>query len=615
MAFYIREPEETLGSILGKSLGPLSESLGTGISGIIGARQDQQRRQNLASMLEREGLPSELSDNPQLIPHYLRQRQLEQKQEARNAQLQAKEEKAQLQQQEAEEAERQEAQDLAQQLNKFRNVYMKSTGLRKIPGIKSSAAKAYESGFKTLKQNKLFKKLGLTIPDYTLDQEEYDSIFRDNLSKLQSLFPQRESTQSKELSQSQSEQLPEEKRATNPVPSNMLGINPTPVAQQEPFNIQNAIGGILSSIGAGVGGLPKNILETVASLKGIGSRAGESLVTALGGPEIPQEMKADREQFAQVGEALREAAPTRESLEKKLPYAPTGKESDLEQSLREFAGDVGEQLGFSVLTGGVGNIASALKNAGIVQGSGNVAKFLGKKLGLESSDQEALKVGTSLLAAYKTVPGLKDAAKKSYTQMIESIPSDAKLENGEHIRLIKNAAERLTKGGSGFGPISPTLDRVLLEPKPLVKDVAELIKEASFKKLTNKDVLEHLKDMREAFKLEVHSNKSLPKIASQALKVGDEIFSASKALENANEFLSHNKNKKGWVNYLVGNKSFPLRALFAGVGLGKEATASLKVFANNPEARKVYIQMMHNIFKNNPHGFIKSAKYLKNILE
>lgn len=401
----------------------------------------------------------------------------------------------------------------------------------------------------------------------------------------------------------------------------------------------NGLGGLANSFASGVGNLPATAVDVLGAVgKGVGN-AAKSAHSAL----VPEHLQAITQQGDQGVNpdftALQQNIPRREDIEKRLPFAPTGDESDFEKSAREWAGDVGEIIGQSIVTSGssaVKNLVPLLKSAGIVQGAGNFAKFLNNSIGGEKEWGDNLKVGVTLATAFKMAPTIiKQGADK--IQEAKNIIGDKTKINPDKVwNIIEDVKKNyLNKGDKSTKDklavtewINSLISNITRIPEEQVSKISlspeklkELLKSVE---LNAGDLLQFKQDVGkrvEALRAipgastargwmfdtskklgnVIKSSPGVPNEARKLLSEGDQIFSSASAAQEAMDWFRElpifQSNSAGLVKQFFGIGISPIREA------GAQTAGMLKTLHQlyeNPALVKVVDKLMVDIGKHNP---------------
>lgn len=382
--------------------------------------------------------------------------------------------------------------------------------------------------------------------------------------------------------------------------------------------------GALASGVSGLAGVPRNILDTANSLI--------NLTRPEMTDEVREKLKSnpELERFATGNVIPSGIVPSskqvKETIGNALPDGYLNPQGETEESIQEFASDVGSLL-FPL--GGTTKFGKAAKLAGVP----NLAKFLTKKLGGSEELQEGVKIGTTLLSAFGMQDSLKDRAKKMYDKIEEIVPDTASIST----KPIREVMDKVTKF-SGRGNIN-------VASKKAVNEVLTALDEiSSGDRIGIKDLIAFKQDMNEsltnAFKNHpragkylseithginnaLKNNPEIPKNVGKLLSDADNIWIGVNAGNKASEFIKKYSEKLSKYSALTGIFS-PITAI-KGIGAGaagaltSPASASLigftKNLANNSTVRNEYAKMIGGALKDSGPIFLKHAHKLNDALE
>lgn len=382
--------------------------------------------------------------------------------------------------------------------------------------------------------------------------------------------------------------------------------------------------GALSSGISGLAGVPRNILDTANSLI--------NLTRPEMSEEVRQSLKShpELESFATGNVIPTGLTPSsqqvKETIGKALPEGYLNPQGESEESIHEFANDIGALM--FPLTGAT-KIGKAAKIAGVP----NLAKFLTKKLGGSEELQEGVKLGTTLLSAFGMQDSLKTRAKKMYDKIEEIVPETASIST-KPIRDVMDKAAKF----SGRGNINVASKKAVNEVLTALDDIS------SGNRIGIKDLIAFKQDMNEsltnAFKNHpragkylseitqginnaLKNNPEIPKNVGKLLTDADNIWIGVNAGNKASEFIKRYSDKLSKYSALTGLFS-PITAI-KGIGAGavgaltSPASAGLigftKNLASNPTVRNEYAKMIGGALKDSGPIFLKHAHKLNDTLE
>lgn len=667
MNIYTRQTSPLLSELLGKSLGNVAASGLGAVADIMTKKKldkerkeqeeelqkrQQEQQQAQAELLQSMGLSPELAYmDPKLAGIAAQQLMFGNRQKEKEAQQQDKEQKLkELQQQQA-----QQAYSGLQDLYSTFEQTLPTDPYSPLKFLTSQQSKIYEDKAKALRSDPLIKKLGIVVPSLGSANPE---TFQDAFKKL-SMLTMPEDQQSDMATQDmQSDQgAASQKSDLSWMPAGLRAklekMNQEQATLQQPSEYSwtdapQALGGIASSAVAGAAGMPRGIMDAVQSVRGLISGAARPQLEQMFEKEVgkiqglPEDIKKEAlsaERIPQLGdmamEQVRQLAPERSTIEKVLPFAPTGQEGDFQKALRETAGDIGEQVAFMFMPTGIAKLmgkagtlgvkeaTQALKAAGIVQGSGNAAKFLAKKIGLSEGSQEGIKVGTSLLAGLKMGKGLEKIANDTYRQQLAAIPENVLIKDRKVNDALEQTLNHFTKVGSGFGPMTEVMERAATG-RPTYKNAMEFLDELTKRSDGfNKASKEVVTDFRKILKSGIKNAPDMPKKAVDLLLEADTLYRSVRESERAADFITDIPRigtmiKKGGLSgigaILLSGGKLPGVAVGYSALKGKQLLHALKNFATEPSVRNAYLQMMQAALQQNSTQTMRSAVKLDNAM-
>lgn len=382
--------------------------------------------------------------------------------------------------------------------------------------------------------------------------------------------------------------------------------------------------GALSSGVSGLAGVPRNLLDTANSL------------INLTRPEMSDEVRQNLKSHPELEEfATGNIIPTgltpsskqvKETIGNALPEGYLNPQGETEESIQEFASDIGSLL--FPLTGST-KIGKAAKIAGVP----NLAKFLTKKLGGSEELQEGVKLGTTLLTTFGMQDSLKTRAKKMYDKIEEIVPDNASI-NTKPIREVMEKASKFSGRGNinvaskkAVNEVLSSLDEISSGNRIGIKDLIAF-KQDMNESLTNAfknhpRAGKYLSEITQGINNSLKNNPEIPKNVGKLLTDADNIWIGVNAGNKASEFIKRYSDKLSKYSALTGLFS-PITAI-KGIGAGaigaltSPASAGLigftKNLANNPTVRNEYAKMISGALKDSGPIFLKHAHKLNDALE
>lgn len=463
-----------------------------------------------------------------------------------------------------------------------------------------------------LRSNDLVKKAGVIIPDVDVKSALPQMLAQAEAGLRQSYKMPSEQRPEQQQQEPEQQRLPEQLAQ----PKNVQGM------QQPGFDVS----GLPGALAGGIAGAPAGAVGLLNSLANIVKTPQKILAERLG--LVPEHLKKEyREGSSTPGvEALQSILPTREGVEKNLGGGGYEGETNASKAAREFAGDVGEQVAFTALTGGVGpalqGMTKVLKNAGIVQGAGNMAKYLMKSLGHSDNDAQLAKVGTTLAMAFGTAPSLKKISEEIYKKRDAAIPANLVIEDPKVADVVRDTREYFHRLGSGFGKPSAAMDK-LNGPNLKWRDTFEFMTDLNTRDINNEVSRTWIKDFTDHVKEGLMAQKDVPQSAKKFYDDANNIYRSYKESQRAVEFL---KSTPGIQRYArtdglgsigllagaaLGSKPIALASIlgFAG-GQANKMRYALKNYFGHPSVRNAYNEMMMASLRGSSNAATKAADQL-----
>ncbi len=488
--------------------------------------------------------------------------------------------------------------------------------------LKATNKTAELEGFlKNLSTDSTLKKLGVVIPKKNIGAA-VPAILNQASNAIRNEFGMRRPELPPEQGQPQPQQMqpggiaPQEQQAA-PYDPNL------PQEQQQREHGMPDPRGVPSSLAAGFAGAPKKGLDLVNSLANILQMPGKMIADKLG--MVPEEMREDYMQPTQTpfNRFLQEQLPTREGTEAALPQGDREGETLETEAVRDVAGDIGEQLGFAVMTGGVGpalqGLGTALKAAGIVQGAGNLASYLTKSLGYGDETARNAKTGLTLLTAYGMSPSFQSMSKNVYKKRDAAIPPNLLIEDPKVISKINDTITYFGSGGSGFGAETDAMRR-LSNNKKTFTDAFDFLSELHIKDMRSEVSQSWITSFKDELLNAVKTQPSVPRSVVKYTNEASQLYSAYKASEKATDFLKKIPiiGRYGKLDGLGGIGMFGLgamvgnKAMMVGAGTAVIAGQTAKFytglkFLKFPVIQQAYKTMMYQAAIANPYAAGKAA--------
>lgn len=382
--------------------------------------------------------------------------------------------------------------------------------------------------------------------------------------------------------------------------------------------------GALASGVSGLAGVPRNLVD-----------AANSLIN-LTRPEMSDEVRQNLKEHPELESfATGNIIPTsltpsgsqvKETIGKVLPEEYLKPQGDTEESIQEFASDVGSLL-FPL--GGTTKFGKVAKLAGVP----NLAKFLTKKLGGSEGLQEGVKLGTTLLSAFGMQDSLKERAKQMYDKIEEIVPDSATISTKPLREAMHKVAKFSSRGNINVGSkkaineVLNAVDEISSGNRIGIKDLI------SFKQDMNESLTKAFKDYPRAAKYlseitqgindVLKSNPEIPANVSKLLTDADNIWVGLNAGNKAAGFIKKYSDKLSKYSALTGLFS-PITAI-KGIATGAAGALTsplssgligfTKNMANNPTVRNEYAKMVSAALKDSGPLFLKHAEKLNNALE
>ena len=383
------------------------------------------------------------------------------------------------------------------------------------------------------------------------------------------------------------------------------------------------IGALASGIG-GLAGVPRSILD-----------AANSAIN-LTRPEMTDDVRRNLEAHPDLASfATGNVIPTgltpssedvKQTIGKALPEGYLKPQGDTEESIQEFASDIGSLM--FPLAG-----ATKLGKAAKISGVPNLAKFLTKKLGGSEELQEGVKIGTTLLSAFGMQDSLKARAKKMYDKIEEIVPDSASIST-KPIREVMDKATKFSGRGNinvaskkAVNEILSSLDEISSGNRIGIKDLIAF-KQDMNESLTNAfkshpRAGKYLSEITQGINNALKNNPEMPRNVGKLLTDADNIWIGVNAGNKASEFIKKYSDKLSKYSALTGLFS-PITAI-KGIGAGavgaltSPASAGLigftKNLASNPTVRNEYAKMISGALKDSGPIFLKHAHKLNDALE
>ena len=384
--------------------------------------------------------------------------------------------------------------------------------------------------------------------------------------------------------------------------------------------------GALASGISGLAGVPRNILD-----------AANSAIN-LTRPEMTEDVRRNLEanpelsSFATGNVIPSEYIPSgnqlKETIGKVLPDGYLNPQGETEESIQEFASDIGSLL-FPI--GGSTGVVKAAKIAGFP----NAAKFFTKKIGGSKEQQESVKLATTLLGAFGLQDSLKKRASDMYNKIEEIVPDNFKISSNPVRQLISKVEKFSLRGDTGVESKKAVND-VLKNLKSVLKgedvDLKDLI---AFKQDTNERLInafknhpragKQLKDISQGLNSILKSHVEVPKNVSSLLYNADNIYQEVKEAEKVHNFLIKNAESISKIP-IIGSLLAPLKIAKNVIGgvldpiTGPVTQGSKNIFDfvrnfSNESVRNEYARMMGGAIKENTPLFLKHANNLGNELK
>lgn len=433
--------------------------------------------------------------------------------------------------------------------------------------------------------------------------------------------PPEEEIPQEEQQQQMAAQIPQEAQQQPPLPPDQPPIEPQQqVAQpRQDGGLLQQVGQIpgAAEVGAGIGGLPR----VAASLANLVQRPGQYLAEKIAPEDLREALQKGREQMPLA--QLERALPTRGEVFQKLGGKVA--ETELGRAGQELAADIGEeaaiQIPLALATGGTSMLIPVLKRIGIVKGVGNLAKWLTKEAGASEGVANAVKMGTSLMAAFKMTPSLKESAITNLRKAEESLPEGLIVK--DQLRLtpvMRRVADIASKPESGYAG-----DLEVFAPaytnRMSYRDAFKAIAEAETAGNPSPILDRAVETARNILKRDMKANPSVPASAARFMANGNEQWSQMKAGENVESILQgvprlSSKLLKGGLGSigLFSLVSAP-KFVAAGIGMwgfskGSDFLSALNLFATNPQMRDYYTNMIAAALSNNIPQTVRFAESL-----
>lgn len=383
------------------------------------------------------------------------------------------------------------------------------------------------------------------------------------------------------------------------------------------------IGALASGIG-GLAGVPRSILDVANS------------AINLTRPDMTDDVRRSLEAHPDLASfATGNVIPTgltpssedvKQAIGKALPEGYLKPQGDTEESIQEFASDIGSLM--FPLTG-----ATKLGKAAKISGIPNLAKFLTKKLGGSEELQEGVKLGTTLLSTFGMQDSLKTRAKKMYDKIEEIVPDTASIST-KPIREVMEKASKFSGRGNinvaskkAVNEVLSSLDEISSGNRIGIKDLIAF-KQDMNESLTNAfknhpRAGKYLSEITQGINNALKNNPEIPKNVGKLLTDADNIWIGVNAGNKASEFIKRYSDKLSKYSALTGLFS-PITAM-KGIGAGavgaltSPASAGLigftKNLASNPTVRNEYAKMISGALKDSGPIFLKHAHKLNDALE
>ncbi len=378
-------------------------------------------------------------------------------------------------------------------------------------------------------------------------------------------------------------------------------------------------GAIASGI-SGLAGVPRNILDAANSLINV----TRPEVT----DEVRQNLKSRPELESFVtsdvipSHLIPSSKDVKETIGKPLPEGYLNPRGDTEETIQEFASDLGSLL-FPI------SGQAKLGKSAILSGIPNAAKFLTKKLGGSESTQEGIKLGTALLTSLGMQDSLKTRGSKLYNKIEEIVPDNLSINEGSVNNLINDVSSKFTSRGNVNVGSKKAVSEVIDGLKKISSDGRISLKNLiSFKQDMNESLKDsfknvpragkYLSDIQKGINRILKGNSEIPKNISNMLSDADNLWTGYRAGEAVTDFMKKNAKKISKYGALaLLNPALAAKGAAIG-GAAYAATPAIGIVKNlltNPTARNAYANMVSGAIKGSSPLFLKNAHKLNESLE
>lgn len=467
--------------------------------------------------------------------------------------------------------------------------------------------------------------------DSLMQADQQDALMQDQMQQLglepQQQMPQRSPQQQMAMDPQQQQIVDQMSQQGN---QQQLGARTAPGEQQQGMSLE---------------GLPEEALDVLRSAlaggAGVGRQAGDLLSGIKGGIQGMGQSMAEslpenaRAQFDEA-QALSEEGTQLEDMVRKIPARNEifkslgGKEAapgTQARAIQEFAGDVPEQLAWSMMFGS-GVTRKLLGNIMGAQGAGNFAKWLATSTGSSEETGDMIKTGIAFLTSMGLSDSLEKVSKETYDKARSEVPTSLRFKDADPVGTKAwNIKQQIQNGETGFAGSTRIFDP-FIEGNPTYHDGFEAIKELETNGFPTPSLKRGIKVFRKYLLDDMKSNPQVPKEATQLFKEASQMWAQNNQAQKANNFLSGLRqvgsvaNKGGFGGLasigLLGFLNPKVAPIAAAAYTGKKAVdlyKAAKLFATSDGMRKYYTRMIKSALEGDGVNAAKQLFSLNKMIE